>query len=122
MREKKLRKRIKAAIRRYTKPSPTPLQQAVLRNCDVALITGGGTINTRDGRKWSLERIHLIVSEFKRNGLPVFMSGQTIGPLGADTDDDRLARETVEMVDVLTVRDSEYSRRYLDLIVQNLAS
>ena len=60
--------------------------------------------------------MHLIVSEFKQYGLPVFMSGQTIGPLGGDTDDDRMARETVEMVDVLTVRDSDYSRRYLDLI------
>ncbi len=116
VRHKSLRKRMKATIRKYTKPSRALQQQSVLRQCDAALITGGGTINTRDGRKWSLERIHLIVSEFKRHGLPVFMSGQTIGPLGADADDDRLARETVEMVDVLSVRDSDYSRRYLDLI------
>ncbi len=58
----------------------------------------------------------MIVSEFKRHGLPIFMSGQTIGPLGANADDDRLAREIVDMVDVLTVRDADYSRRYLGLI------
>ncbi len=115
-RPRSVRKRIKAMLRNYRHPVAVSPAQEVLEHCDVALVTGGGTINTREGRRWSLERIHLIVSEFKRHGLPVFMSGQTIGPLGANGDDDRLARETVEMVDVLTVRDAEYSRRYLDLI------
>ncbi len=115
-RPKSVRKRIKAALRNYRHPSPASAAQRALEQCDVALITGGGTINTREGRRWSLERIHLIVSEFKRFGLPVFMSGQTIGPLGANREDDQLAREIVEMVAVLTVRDADYSRRYLNLI------
>ena len=44
------------------------------------------------------------------------MSGQTIGPLGEVAEHDQLAKEIVESVDCLTVRDSLYSRRYLEII------
>ncbi len=113
---KSLRRRAKATFRNYVGLTRRVARRSVLGDCDFALVTGGGTINTREGQRWSLERIHLIVSEFKRHKLPVFMSGQTIGPLGASEEDDRLAREIVEMVNILTVRDADYSRRYLDLI------
>lgn len=86
------------------------------RRSHVALITGGGTINTRDEAGWSLHRMHAIVRYFRSLGLKIFMSGQTIGPLGLIPEHDRLAREIVDAVDVLTVRDDGYSRHYLDLI------
>ena len=116
---KRTRRRVQAALGLRKKASNTEMIRSVLQGCDVALITGGGTVNTRGGRRWSLERVHALVLQFRRHGLPVFMSGQTIGPLGASDEDDRLARETVEAVDVLTVRDDTYSRRYLDLIGAN---
>jgi len=83
---------------------------------DFALVTGGGTINTRapDGR--SLKRMHAVISYFRHHGTPIFMSGQTLGPLGMIDEHDALAREIVETVEVLTVRDACYSKRYLDVI------
>jgi len=106
-------RRIKKALR-FIKLKPDG--KRLLQGCDAALITGGGTINSRPGASWSLQRIHSIVMEFRRCGLPVFLSGQTIGPLGQNPQDDRLAKEIVEAVDVLTVRDSLYSRRYMEAI------
>ncbi|MEM9761348.1 MAG: polysaccharide pyruvyl transferase family protein [Pseudomonadota bacterium] len=88
----------------------------VLSRADAALITGGGTINTRDASGFSLQRMAIIVKAFKHRGLPLFISGQTIGPLGEFDQHDCLAKEIVEAADVLTVRDALYSRRYLDLI------
>jgi len=87
-----------------------------LRTSRAALITGGGTINTRDSRAASLHRMHRIVSYFRDCGLPIFMSGQTIGPLGVNAAHDALARQIIASVDVLTVRDSQYSREYLGRI------
>lgn len=80
------------------------------------LITGGGTINTREEAGYSVRRMHSIVSYFCKAQKPVFMSGQTIGPLGEVAEHDQLAKEIVESVDCLTVRDSLYSRRYLEII------
>ncbi|MEO0624331.1 MAG: polysaccharide pyruvyl transferase family protein [Pseudomonadota bacterium] len=88
----------------------------VLAQADAALITGGGTINTRDARGYSLQRMAAIVTAFRRYRLPLFISGQTIGPLGEHSHHDLMAKEIVETADVLTVRDRHYSRRYLDLI------
>lgn len=88
----------------------------ILDGCDAALITGGGTVNARDSKGWSLKNMHAHVKAFQSNGIPIFMSGQTIGPLGLYQEHDRLAKEIVESVDVLTTRDDIYSRRYLEII------
>jgi polysaccharide pyruvyl transferase WcaK-like protein len=88
----------------------------LLKSSQVVLITGGGTINTREPAGNSIRRMHAMVRYFHHLGLPIFMSGQTIGPLGIHDEHDRMAREIVETVDVLTVRDHQYSRRYLDII------
>ncbi|MFH1618742.1 MAG: polysaccharide pyruvyl transferase family protein [bacterium] len=84
--------------------------------CRALLITGGGTINTRNPEGSSIARMHALVSYFKNMGKPVFMSGQTIGPLGLMPRHDEMAREIISAADVLTVRDSFYSRRYLEVI------
>ncbi|MFB2816379.1 polysaccharide pyruvyl transferase family protein [Umezakia ovalisporum] len=86
------------------------------KSCDLLLVTGGGTINTRNREGWSIKRMHALVSYFKHLGKPVFMSGQTIGPLGLYQEHDNLAREIINSVEFLSVRDSNYSRRYLKLI------
>ncbi len=91
------------------------LAEAVER-CDALLITGGGTVNTRDRLGKSLKRMHGLVMLFHRRGIPIFMSGQTIGPLGVEPSHDALARELVAALDVLTVRDNSYSRHYLETI------
>jgi colanic acid/amylovoran biosynthesis protein len=80
------------------------------------LVTGGGTINTRDGRGLSLRRIKRLVDLFLQQKLPVFVSGQTIGPLGINKEHDKLAKQLVQRVDVLTVRDTSYSLEYLKKI------
>lgn len=90
--------------------------ESLLRSCDLAVITGGGTVNTRDQGAGSLRRMHAMVSYFRHLGLPIFMSGQTIGPLGLYEEHDKLACEIVDAIDVLTVRDHGYSRRYLEVI------
>ncbi|MEM9761030.1 MAG: polysaccharide pyruvyl transferase family protein [Pseudomonadota bacterium] len=89
---------------------------ALLSGADAALVTGGGTINTREPSGFSLTRMATLVRAFKHHDLPLFISGQTIGPLGEYPHHDALAREIVEAADVVTVRDHRYSRRYLDLI------
>ncbi|HQH25952.1 MAG TPA: polysaccharide pyruvyl transferase family protein, partial [Oligoflexia bacterium] len=83
---------------------------------DGLLITGGGIINTRDEKGFSIKRIAGITRFFCAHGVPVFMSGQTIGPLGINRMHDELAAEIVNSVDCLTVRDSFYSRRYLQVV------
>ena len=83
---------------------------------DALLVTGGGTVNTRDGSADSLQRMYDLVMPFARAGKPIFMSGQTIGPLGINPDHDGLAKELVEAVDVLTVRDRIYSAKTLEAI------
>jgi len=88
----------------------------VLDSTDLLLVTGGGTINTRAQDGWSLRRMYRLVMAFVKHGTPVFMSGQTIGPLGVEPDHDALAKELVESVDILTVRDMLYSRKYLEKI------
>ena len=87
-----------------------------VKDCDVLLVTGGGTINTRDSLGSSIKRMHSLVVYFKQLGKPIFMSGQTIGPLGLYEKQDQLAVEIINTVDFLTVRDSHYSRRYLEII------
>lgn len=81
-----------------------------------SLVTGGGTINSRDAGGASVKRMYNMVRAFKTRNLPVFISGQTVGPLGLYADHDRMARYIVETVECLTVRDSHYSDRYLGLI------
>ena len=87
-----------------------------VKNCDVLLVTGGGTINTRDAQGSSIKRMHALVTYFRQLGKPIFMSGQTVGPLGLYEEHDQLAVEIINAVDFLTVRDSLYSRRYLEII------
>ncbi len=83
-------------------------------NC--LIVTGGGTINTRNKQGHSLYRMFHLVKYFSYWGKPVFMSGQTIGPLGINPEHDMTARILVDSVDVLTVRDHGRSKKYLDLI------
>lgn len=97
--------------RRFNKVLDSKVQSA-----DFALITGGGTINSRSRDGGSLKRMHALVNYFKRHKKPIFISGQTFGPLGEFDDHDRLAKEIVSSADVLTVRDHKYSSRYLDLL------
>ncbi|MCB1785185.1 MAG: polysaccharide pyruvyl transferase family protein [Gammaproteobacteria bacterium] len=111
-----LRRLIRPLLGRSPLPKVDYSLEERIAACDLALVTGGGTINTRDHAGVSLRRMHAMISYFRHLGLPIFMSGQTIGPLGVDEEHDRLAREIVDSVDVLTVRDNEYSRRYLNLI------
>jgi polysaccharide pyruvyl transferase WcaK-like protein len=116
----KIRSKIKQslkAISTFTKPreiSRVCIQ--VAKSCDVLLVTGGGTINTRDYAGNSLKRIHALVSYFKAQHIPIFMSGQTIGPLGLVDWHDDLARDIINSVDFLSTRDNLYSRRYLDIL------
>lgn len=112
----RLRQAVRPLLGRPPLPSVDRGLDTLLASCQAALITGGGTINTREPAGHSLRRIHAMVHYFHHLGLPVFMSGQTIGPLGIHDEHDRMAREIVEIVDVLTVRDHQYSRRYLDMI------
>lgn len=83
---------------------------------DALLVTGGGTINTRDTHGYSVRRAYSLIMPFVRARVPVFVSGQTIGPLGVSTDHDALAKEIIESVDVLTVRDVGHSRKYIEKI------
>jgi polysaccharide pyruvyl transferase WcaK-like protein len=53
---------------------------------------------------------------FIRAKIPVFVSGQTVGPLGVNGEHDKLAKEIIEGVDILTVRDRKYSREYIEKI------
>jgi len=107
-------RRLVSSVRRLRHGLPAVARRA--RQCDLLLVSGGGTVNTRDPEGSSLKRMHALVTHFKGLGKPVFMSGQTIGPLGLRDDHDRLAAEIISAVDVLTVRDSHYSRRYIDII------
>lgn len=83
--------------------------------CDKVLITGGGTINTRRTVA-SLNRMHEFVARCRNRGKEVFLSGQTIGPLGLNQKQDRLAREIIEYCSVVTVRDFNRSLEYAKLI------
>lgn len=112
----RLRQVVRPLLGRPPLPSVDKELDTLLASCQAALITGGGTINTREPAGHSLRRIHAMAHYFHHLGLPVFMSGQTIGPLGIHDEHDRMAREIVEIVDVLTVRDHQYSRRYLGMI------
>lgn len=93
----------------------TPESRAA-RHANLLLVTGGGTINTRDSEGRSLARMHALVMTFKDRGVPVFMVGQTIGPLGLDSRHDRLAAEIIRALDYLSVRDNLYSRQYLEAL------
>ena len=105
------------AIGRPKVVDPVSLQVTeAVAQCDALVVTGGGTINTREREGRSVKKMHALVRFFADRKKPVFMSGQTIGPLGLFAEHDRLAREIIESVDVLTVRDSLYSRRYIELI------
>jgi polysaccharide pyruvyl transferase WcaK-like protein len=115
-----LKTKVKSSIKSALKPQqPDQENLACIQAahaCDVLLITGGGTINTRDPNGYSIKRMHALVSFFKQLGKPVFMSGQTIGPLGLYKEHDRLAKEIIESVEFLSARDHYYSRRYLQII------
>jgi len=84
--------------------------------CDKVLITGGGTINTR-GTVASLSRMYDFVVRCKNHNKEVFLSGQTIGPLGISREQDRLAKEIIEYCSVITVRDFKRSLEYIKLVV-----
>jgi polysaccharide pyruvyl transferase WcaK-like protein len=60
--------------------------------------------------------MHDMVCGIKAHGLPLFISGQTIGPLGLHPRHDEMAARIVHSADVLTVRDRLYSRGYLETI------
>jgi len=92
------------------------LVEKIANDCDFLLITGGGTINTRAACAESLSRMHSLISFFVHLKKPVFVSGQTIGPLGINRYHDEKAKWIVENVDFLSVRDKHYSKRYLSLI------
>jgi len=83
--------------------------------CDKILITGGGTINTR-GVVASLGRIYDFVMRCKRHNKKVFLSGQTIGPLGINEDQNNLARDLIDYCSIVTVRDFKRSLEYIKLI------
>lgn len=75
---------------------------------DRLLVTGGGSMNTRPKEGGAgTRRMYQLVSPFF--GKPIFISGQTIGPLGVNPDDDAKVKEIVEHADWLTTRDSTYS-------------
>ena len=73
--------------------------EKAVKDCDVLLVTGGGTINTRDAQGSSIKRMHALVTYFKKLEKPIFMSGQTIGPLGLYEEHDRLAVEIINAID-----------------------
>jgi len=83
--------------------------------CDKVLITGGGTINTR-GTVSSLGRVYDFVMRCKNHNKEVFLSGQTIGPLGINKEQDRLAKEIIDYCSVVTVRDFKRSLEYAELV------
>lgn len=91
-----------------------PAVDEILSMVDAVLVTGGGTINTRDSQARSLVRMHAMIQKFRKFELPIFISGQTIGPLGIYPDHDILAKEIIDAIDVLTVRDHDYSRKCLE--------
>jgi polysaccharide pyruvyl transferase WcaK-like protein len=115
-----LRRQIKSSIKSILRPQrPDPERLVCIQAadcCDVLLVTGGGTINTRDPNGWSIKRMNALVNYFKQRGKPIFMSGQTIGPLGLYQDHDNLAKDIISAVEFLSVRDHRYSRRYLQVI------
>lgn len=86
-----------------------------LKWCDKVLITGGGTINTR-GTVASLGRMYDFVTQCRNHGKEVFLSGQTIGPLGVNKEQDKIAKELIEYCTVVTVRDFKRSLEYVKLI------
>ena len=96
-------------INRCIKSDPA-VGNAITANTDLLLVTGGGTINTRDEAGYSIRRAHRLIKPFVSRGVPIFMSGQTIGPLGVNKEHDRMAKEIIDNVDVLTVRDRCASR------------
>lgn len=108
----------KGLIQRFPRLLPRLSLQSrrIAQSASGLLITGGGTINTRDDVGESLFRLHGIIQYFKSLGKPIFLSGQTIGPLGLHKAHDQRAKAIVNAVDFLSVRDSEYSRRYLKAI------
>lgn len=83
---------------------------------DRLLVTGGGTLNTRDQRGRSVHRMHQLVYGFKKFGIPMFISGQSVGPLGINKKHDKLAREVVHSADVFGTRDKTYSIQTLKQI------
>jgi polysaccharide pyruvyl transferase WcaK-like protein len=89
-------------------------------NAKCLIVTGGGTINTRKPSGASLKRMQSLVMPFKKHNIPIFMSGQTIGPLGIYPEHDAIAKELLESVDVLTTRDKIYSKEYIDTIGANI--
>ncbi len=117
--------RLRAALRTLVRgPETKPGQDrrtlarlaAEVARADALIVTGGGTINSRDREGFSIRRIHSLIRLFHDHGVPIFLSGQTIGPLGLYPDHDRLAREIVQAADILTTRDALYSARYLAMI------
>jgi len=80
---------------------------------DNLIVTGGGTINTRPGSS-SINRMYRVIKWFRNQGVPVFVSGQTIGPLGINSDHDIKAKWIISNVEKFLTRDSKYSKDYLE--------
>lgn len=80
---------------------------------DMLLVTGGGTMHTRGAGGGSIRRANQLIGPFLRAGVPTFISGQTVGPLGVDASHDAIARDIIGGADVFTVRDSTYSPGFI---------
>ncbi|MEM6551185.1 MAG: polysaccharide pyruvyl transferase family protein [Planctomycetota bacterium] len=87
-----------------------------LRDFDLFVVSGGGTINTRGKPYGTITRTHYFSSLARAAGLPLCLSGHTIGPLGLRPEDDQLARQIIESASVISVRDHGLSRRYVDML------
>jgi polysaccharide pyruvyl transferase WcaK-like protein len=94
----------------------TNASQIAFNDVSALLVTGGGTINTRDKNGLSLKRMHGLIQPFANNNIPIFISGQTIGELGIYPEHDALAKEIIEWADVITARDLIYSHKYVDMV------
>ena len=98
-----------------TEANLEPIKQ-IVDHCDGLVVTGGGTINTRDKKGASIHRMAGLTASFAKKKKPIFFCAQTIGPLGFYPSHDRLAKEMIGRADWLFARDNRYSRRYLEAL------
>lgn len=117
---RRIRKKAKEFVKRCLRLLPTNAEiqkvKEIIEQCDGLIVTGGGTINTREQQGVSVHRMAGLTRCFSKMGKPIFFCAQTIGPLGIYPDHDALAKEIVLSADYLFARDKLYSRRYLDVL------
>lgn len=90
---------------------------------DALIVTGGGTINTRDEKGYSLKRMHSLVALYhKKKRGPILMGSQTVGPLGVNAHHDRLARKILESADLISTRDCCFSASVARSIAPHIIS